>query len=45
VFVSGYAEGAFGGTTPSVPHSVFLQKPFSLNQLTEVVHDQISNAA
>ncbi len=42
VFVSGYAEGAFGGTTPSIPHSVFLQKPFSLNQLTDVVHDQIA---
>ncbi len=42
VFVSGYAEGAFGGAAPSIPHSVFLQKPFSLNQLTEVVHDQIA---
>ena len=44
VFVSGYSEGAFGGSAPSIPHSVFLQKPFSLNQLTETVHDQIAAA-
>ncbi|MCA0873728.1 response regulator [Seohaeicola saemankumensis] len=41
VFVSGYAEGAFGETGPSVPNSVFLPKPFSLNQLTETVHQQL----
>ena len=44
IFVSGYAEGAFDGATPSVPQSVFLQKPFSLNQLTDTVHDQIASA-
>ncbi len=40
VFVSGYAEGAFGDSKPAVPNSVFLPKPFSLNQLTETVHQQ-----
>lgn len=42
IFVSGYAEGAFGDSEPGVPNSVFLPKPFSLNQLTETVHQQIS---
>ncbi|GHF60049.1 hybrid sensor histidine kinase/response regulator [Seohaeicola zhoushanensis] len=41
VFVSGYAEGAFDGGLVSVPNSVFLSKPFSLNQLTETVHQQL----
>ncbi len=41
VFVSGYAEGAFGDSGPAVPNSVFLSKPFSLNQLTETVHRQL----
>lgn len=41
VFVSGYAEGAFGEAQPEVPNSVFLAKPFSLNQLTETVHEQL----
>lgn len=41
VFVSGYAEGAFGDDGPTVPNSVFLPKPFSLNQLTETVHQQL----
>jgi two-component system cell cycle sensor histidine kinase/response regulator CckA len=41
VFVSGYAEGAFGDTQPKIPNSVFLPKPFSLNQLTETVHEQL----
>mgnify|MGYP000368513635 CR=1 FL=1 len=40
VFVSGYAEGAFGESDEAVPNSVFLPKPFSLNQLTETVHAQ-----
>ncbi|MCD9150024.1 hybrid sensor histidine kinase/response regulator [Pseudophaeobacter flagellatus] len=40
VFVSGYAEGAFGESDAVVPNSVFLPKPFSLNQLTETVHAQ-----
>ncbi len=41
VFVSGYAEGAFGDDGPTVPNSVFLPKPFSLVQLTETVHRQL----
>ncbi|MGR3759379.1 ATP-binding protein [Roseobacteraceae bacterium NS-SX3] len=41
VFVSGYAEGAFGEAEPSVPNSVFLPKPFSLSQLTDTVHEQL----
>jgi two-component system cell cycle sensor histidine kinase/response regulator CckA len=41
VIVSGYAEGAFGDAQPAVPNSVFLPKPFSLNQLTETVHQQL----
>jgi two-component system cell cycle sensor histidine kinase/response regulator CckA len=41
IFVSGYAEGAFGENTPKVPNSVFLPKPFSLSQLTETVHQQL----
>lgn len=41
VFVSGYAEGAFGDADPDIPNSVFLPKPFSLNQLTETVHQQL----
>ena len=41
VFVSGYAEGAFGGSLPDIGNSVFLPKPFSLAQLTETVRDQL----
>jgi two-component system cell cycle sensor histidine kinase/response regulator CckA len=44
VFVSGYAEGAFGENKPDLPNSVFLQKPFSLNQLTDTVYDQLNPA-
>ncbi len=44
VFVSGYAEGAFDDAEPEVPNSVFLPKPFSLNQLTETVHEQMQTA-
>ncbi len=42
VFVSGYAEGSFGDDGPRVPNSVFLPKPFSLNQLTDTVHQQLN---
>ena len=42
VFVSGYAEDAFGDNGPAVPNSVFLPKPFSLNQLTETVYQQLA---
>ena len=41
VFVSGYAEGAFGEAQPEVPNSVFLPKPFSLTQLAETVYQQL----
>lgn len=41
VFVSGYAEDIFGEGQMLVPNSVFLPKPFSLNELTETVHQQL----
>ena len=41
VFVSGYAEGALEDTDTSIPNSVFLPKPFSLNQLTDTVYGQL----
>jgi two-component system cell cycle sensor histidine kinase/response regulator CckA len=41
VFVSGYAEEAFGEEQKSIPNSVFLPKPFSLNELTKTVHNQL----
>lgn len=43
VFVSGYAEDAFGDEGPRIEHSVFLPKPFSLNDLTVTVQAQISD--
>ncbi|MBN7785645.1 response regulator [Ponticoccus gilvus] len=42
VFVSGYAEAAFGEGSDEIPNSVFLPKPFSLSELTETVHRQLS---
>lgn len=41
VFVSGYAEDAFGEGQPDIPNSVFLPKPFSLNDLTTTVQQQL----
>lgn len=41
VFVSGYAEDSFDAAQTSIPNSVFLPKPFSLNDLTETVHKQL----
>ena len=41
VFVSGYAEGAFGESQPNISNAIFLPKPFSLNQLTNTVHQQL----
>lgn len=41
VFVSGYAEESFGNAQASIPNSVFLPKPFSLNDLTETVKGQL----
>ena len=42
VFVSGYAEDAFGDEGPSIENSVFLPKPFSLNDLTTTVQGQVA---
>jgi two-component system, cell cycle sensor histidine kinase and response regulator CckA len=41
VFVSGYAEERFADDQSSIPNSVFLPIPFSLNDLTAVVHAQL----
>lgn len=41
VFVSGYAEDAFGDDQADVPNSVFLPKPFSLTDLTATVQQQL----
>jgi two-component system cell cycle sensor histidine kinase/response regulator CckA len=41
VFVSGYAEDAFGDEKSKIPNSVFLPKPFSLNDLTNTVQGQL----
>jgi len=41
VFVSGYAEDSFEEVQTRIPNSVFLPKPFSLNDLTDTVHNQL----
>jgi two-component system cell cycle sensor histidine kinase/response regulator CckA len=41
VFVSGYAEDAFAEDQARIPNSVFLAKPFSLNDLTTTVQGQL----
>ena len=41
VFVSGYAEDSFPDKRDEIPNSVFLPKPFSLSELTELVQEQI----
>ncbi|MEO8244838.1 MAG: ATP-binding protein, partial [bacterium] len=41
IFVSGYAEDALAETQLRVPNSVFLPKPFSLNDLTATVQGQM----
>ncbi len=43
VFVSGYAEDAFGDDQSRIPNSVFLPKPFSLNALTQTVQGQLQD--
>ena len=40
VFMSGYAEDSLSEGQARVPNSVFLPKPFSLNQLAETVQGQ-----
>ncbi len=41
VFVSGYAEDKLNDQREKIPNSVFLPKPFSLNDLAETVHSQL----
>ncbi|MEM9437927.1 MAG: ATP-binding protein, partial [Pseudomonadota bacterium] len=41
VFVSGYAKETFSDRQASIPNSVFLAKPFSLNELTHVVQEAL----
>ncbi len=41
VFVSGYAEEDFSEHQARIPNSVFLPKPFSLNELTSTVQKQL----
>lgn len=40
VFVSGYAEDVLDTQQAAIPNSVFLPKPFSLDDLTETVQQQ-----
>ncbi|GAW33850.1 blue-light-activated protein [Roseovarius sp. A-2] len=40
VFMSGYAEETFGEAQRKIANSVFLPKPFSLDELTQVVQRQ-----
>lgn len=42
VFVSGYAEDVFEGGKNQIPNATFLPKPFSLNELTLCVKEQLS---
>jgi two-component system cell cycle sensor histidine kinase/response regulator CckA len=41
IFVSGYAEDHLSATQAGIPNSVFLPKPFSLTDLTELVQRQL----
>lgn len=41
IFVSGYAEEDFSDNQRQIPNSVFLPKPFSLNDLTATVQNQL----
>ncbi len=42
VFMSGYAEETFGEDQARIPNSVFLPKPFSLTELTDIVQRQVA---
>ena len=42
VFMSGYAEEGRAEKQARIPNSVFLPKPFSLQQLTALVQEQLS---
>ena len=41
IFVSGYAEDGFADVQADIPNSVFLPKPFSLDDLTRTVQNQL----
>jgi two-component system cell cycle sensor histidine kinase/response regulator CckA len=41
VFMSGYAEDVLASSRESIRNAVFLQKPFSLNELTATVQRQL----
>lgn len=41
IFMSGYAEDAFAEQKATIPHSIFLPKPFSLAELTAVVEGEL----
>ena len=43
VFVSGYAEDAFSIDSNPIPNSVFLPKPFSLNDLAATVQGRVAS--
>ncbi|WP_298291366.1 ATP-binding protein [uncultured Litoreibacter sp.] len=45
VFVSGYAEENFNQDQSDIPNSIFLPKPFSLNELTATVRGQLADLA
>lgn len=42
VFMSGYAEESFADKQARIAHSVFLPKPFSLSDLTDLVLEQLA---
>lgn len=42
IFMSGYAEDGLSEDQSRIPNSVFLPKPFSLNDLAEIVQAQLS---
>ncbi|MDQ2065552.1 ATP-binding protein [Xinfangfangia sp. CPCC 101601] len=41
IFVSGYAEDVLSADQARIPNSIFLPKPFSLNDLTQTVQGQL----
>ncbi len=45
VFVSGYSEENFSENESHIPNSIFLPKPFSLDQLTATVRSQLVGLA
>lgn len=41
IFMSGYSEDMFSDGNPPVAHARFLQKPFSLTQLADLVREEV----